>query len=77
MTTLQAPTSGAVVVSGGNAVATRANSGPVSGLANVGIRRAEIKHGKERGRKREKEGGQGRGERGNNRGERLCVNFQW
>jgi syntenin-1 len=34
-----------VVVSGGNAVATRANSGPVSGLANVGIRRAEIKHG--------------------------------
>jgi syntenin-1 len=45
VTTLQAPTSGAVVVSGGNAVATRANSGPVSGLANVGIRRAEIKHG--------------------------------
>ena len=46
----QAPTSGAVVVSGGNAVATRANSGPVTGLANVGIRRAEIKQGKERGR---------------------------
>jgi syntenin-1 len=40
-----APTSGAVVASSGTAVATRANSGPVSGVANVGIRRAEIKQG--------------------------------
>lgn len=36
---------GAVVVSSGSAVATRANSGPVSGVGNVGIRRAEIKQG--------------------------------
>ena len=27
-------------------MATRENSGPVSGIANVGIRRAEIKQGK-------------------------------
>ena len=59
---VQAPTSGAVVVSGGNAVATRANSGPVTGLANVGIRRAEIKQGKERGRKKGR-GGERREER--------------
>ena len=39
-------TSGAVVASTGMAVATRENSGPVSGMANVGIRRAEIKQGK-------------------------------
>lgn len=37
--------SGAVVPSAGTAVATRENSGPVSGMANVGIRRAEIKQG--------------------------------
>ena len=35
----------AVVPSAGTAVATRANSGVVSGIANVGIRRAEIKQG--------------------------------
>ena len=58
----QAPTSGAVVVSGGNAVVTRANSGPVTGLANVGIRRAEIKQGKERGIKKGR-GGERREER--------------
>ncbi|XP_064382643.1 syntenin-1-like [Halichondria panicea] len=36
---------GAVVPSAGTAVATRENSGPVTGIANVGIRRAEIKQG--------------------------------
>lgn len=40
-----APTSGAVVPSAGTAVATPSNSGAVSGVANVGIRRAEIKQG--------------------------------
>lgn len=39
-------TSGAgAVVAANTSVATRSNSGPVSGLANVGIRRAEIKQG--------------------------------
>ena len=42
----QAHPAGAVVVSSGSAVATRANSGPVSGVGNVGIRRAEIKQGR-------------------------------
>lgn len=42
----QAPSSsGAVVPSGGSAVATRSNSGPISGVGNVGIKRAEIKQG--------------------------------
>ena len=53
-------------------MATRANSGPVSGLANVGIRRAEIKHGKERGRKKEEKGGEG-GEKEETIGEKGCV----
>ena len=39
------PGGGAVVPSAGTAVATRENSGPVTGIANVGIRRAEIKQG--------------------------------
>jgi syntenin-1 len=34
-----------VVASSGTAVATKSNSGPVTGVANVGIRRAEIKQG--------------------------------
>ena len=34
-----------MVVSSGTAVATKSNSGPVTGVANVGIRRAEIKQG--------------------------------
>ena len=40
-----ASSGGAVVASSGTAVATKSNSGPVSGIANVGIRRAEIKQG--------------------------------
>lgn len=40
-----AASAGALVPSGGSAVATRSNSGPVSGAGNVGIRRAEIKQG--------------------------------
>lgn len=40
-----AAASQAVVPSAGTTVATKSNSGPVSGLANVGIRRAEIKQG--------------------------------
>lgn len=36
---------GAVVPSGGSAVAKPSNSGAVTGVANVGIRRAEIKQG--------------------------------
>lgn len=39
------PQAGAVVPSTGMSVATRSNSGAVSGIANVGIRRAEIKQG--------------------------------
>ena len=42
--TQPSPASGAVVAAS-SSVATRANSGPVSGVANVGIRRAEIKQG--------------------------------
>lgn len=39
-------TAGAVVASRGTAVAKPSNTGAVSGVANVGIRRAEIKQGK-------------------------------
>lgn len=40
-----APQATAVVPVAGTAVATRSNSGAVTGVANVGIRRAEIKQG--------------------------------
>jgi len=43
--TAPGPQAGAVVPAAGTAVATRSNSGAVSGIANVGIRRAEIKQG--------------------------------
>ena len=44
---MQPPATTQAVVPKSTAVATTANSGPLSGVANVGIRRAEIKHGRD------------------------------